>query len=95
MAIPSVDELGERLGIVLRDREAIAQAFVHSSYFNENPPLVDGHNERLDFLGIPAVVETVLECHEPAEPRLEGVLEQDAWARRRAAEVVAKLRNNG
>src|SRR5438093_599389 len=52
-------------------------------------------DERLDFLGIPAVVETVLECHEPAEPRLEGVLEQDAWARRRAAEVVAKLRNNG
>src|SRR5439155_964116 len=51
MAIPSVDELGERLGIVLRDREAIAQAFVHSSYFNENPTLVDGHNERLEFLG--------------------------------------------
>jgi len=51
MAIPSVDELGERLGIVLRDREAVAQAFVHSSYFNENPTLVDGHNERLEFLG--------------------------------------------
>ena len=51
MAIPSVDELGERLGIVLRDRDAIAQAFVHSSYYNENPTLVDGHNERLEFLG--------------------------------------------
>ncbi|MGH2689590.1 MAG: 1-deoxy-D-xylulose-5-phosphate reductoisomerase, partial [Actinomycetota bacterium] len=45
--------------------------------------------ERLDFLGIPDVVERVLEEHEPAEPRLDGVLEQDAWARRRAAEVVA------
>jgi 1-deoxy-D-xylulose-5-phosphate reductoisomerase len=45
--------------------------------------------DRLDFLGIPAVVERVLDEHEPAEPRLDGVLEQDAWARRRAAEVVA------
>jgi ribonuclease-3 len=59
MAIPSVDELGERLGIVLRDRAAIAQAFVHSSYFNENPTLVDGHNERLEFLG-DAVISLVV-----------------------------------
>jgi 1-deoxy-D-xylulose-5-phosphate reductoisomerase len=48
-------------------------------------------DERLDFVGIPAVVERVLEEHEPAEPRLEGVLEQDAWARARAAEVVSML----
>src|SRR5437762_2326777 len=59
MAIPSVDELGERLGIVLRDGAAIAQAFVHSSYFNENPTLVDGHNERLEFLG-DAVISLVV-----------------------------------
>ena len=51
MAIPSVGELGERLGIVLRDPEAIAQAFVHSSYYNENPAAAAGHNERLEFLG--------------------------------------------
>jgi ribonuclease III len=51
MAIPSVGELGERLGIVLRDPEAIAQAFVHSSYYNENPTAASGHNERLEFLG--------------------------------------------
>jgi ribonuclease-3 len=51
MPIPSVDELGERLGILLRDPEAIAQAFVHSSYFNENPTAASGHNERLEFLG--------------------------------------------
>jgi ribonuclease-3 len=51
MAIPSVGELGERLGIVLRDPEAIRQAFVHSSYFNENPTRASGHNERLEFLG--------------------------------------------
>ncbi len=51
MADPSLDELGERLGIVLRDPEAIGQAFVHSSYYNENPEAADGHNERLEFLG--------------------------------------------
>ncbi|HYM51970.1 MAG TPA: ribonuclease III [Candidatus Dormibacteraeota bacterium] len=51
MAIPSLDELGERLGIVLREPEAIRQAFVHSSYFNENPTAGTGHNERLEFLG--------------------------------------------
>jgi ribonuclease-3 len=51
MASPQLDELGERLGIVLRDPEAIRHAFVHSSYFNENPGAMPGHNERLEFLG--------------------------------------------
>jgi ribonuclease-3 len=51
MARPKTDELGERLGIVLRDPEAIRQAFVHSSFLNENPGAAPGHNERLEFLG--------------------------------------------
>jgi ribonuclease-3 len=51
MDAPPLDELGERLGIVLHDQELIRQAFVHSSYFNENPTLVSGHNERLEFYG--------------------------------------------
>jgi ribonuclease-3 len=51
MASPQIDELGERLGIVLRDPEAIRQAFVHSSFLNENPAAAPGHNERLEFLG--------------------------------------------
>ncbi len=51
MDSPSLDELGERLGIALRDPEAIRQALVHSSYFNENQDDVPGHNERLEFLG--------------------------------------------
>ena len=59
MASPQLDELGERLGIVLRDPEAIRQAFVHSSYLNENPGAVAGHNERLEFLG-DAVVSMVV-----------------------------------
>jgi ribonuclease-3 len=44
-------ELGARLGIVLRESELIDQAFVHSSFSNENPDLVSGHNERLEFYG--------------------------------------------
>jgi ribonuclease-3 len=51
MPLPSIEELGERLGIVLRDPTAVRHAFVHSSYSNENPELVPGHNERLEFLG--------------------------------------------
>ena len=51
MASPPIDELGERLGIVLRDPEAIRQAFVHSSFLNEHPGVAPGHNERLEFLG--------------------------------------------
>jgi ribonuclease-3 len=51
MASPHFDELAERLGIALRDPDALRQAFVHSSYHNENPTLGRGHNERLEFLG--------------------------------------------
>ncbi len=51
MAHSQLDDLGRRLGIELQDPRAIQQAFVHSSYFNENPQAVVGHNERLEFLG--------------------------------------------
>ncbi len=51
MSRPAIDDLGERLGIALRDASVIRQAFVHSSFFNENPEAVPGHNERLEFLG--------------------------------------------
>ena len=51
MTLPPLDELSARLGIALTDPEILRQAFVHSSYFNENPTEVPGHNERLEFLG--------------------------------------------
>jgi len=51
MEAPPLDELSTRLGIVLREPELIRQAFVHSSFFNENPTLAAGHNERLEFYG--------------------------------------------
>jgi ribonuclease-3 len=59
MDAPTLDELTERLGIVPRDPELIRQAFVHSSYFNENPTLVAGHNERLEFYGDAVIGLTV------------------------------------
>lgn len=75
MDSPQLDELGERLGIVLRDPEAIRHAFVHSSFFNENPGAVPGHNERLEFLGdavIGHVVSSLLYDRFPDED--EGFL---------------------
>lgn len=46
---------------------------------------------RIGFLDITDVVSRVLEEHSPVEPTLEGVLEQDAWARDRATKVVESL----
>lgn len=51
MDAPSLDELSERLGLAITHPELVRQAFVHSSYFNENPTAVAGHNERLEFYG--------------------------------------------
>lgn len=48
-------------------------------------------DERLDLLGIPAIVERVLEEHDPVEATLDGVLEQDAWARSRAIELIGAM----
>jgi ribonuclease-3 len=57
-ALP-LDELADRLGIDLADPELIRQAFVHSSFFNENPTAVSGHNERLEFYGDAVIGLTV------------------------------------
>ena len=59
MAAPSLDDLAARLGIALRDPELVSQAFVHSSYLNENPDAVAAHNERLEFYG-DAVISLVV-----------------------------------
>jgi ribonuclease III len=75
MEVPRLDDLAERLGIALRDPDALQQAFVHSSYFNENPQAASGHNERLEFLGdavIGLVVSRLLYERFPTED--EGLL---------------------
>jgi 1-deoxy-D-xylulose-5-phosphate reductoisomerase len=50
-------------------------------------------NEEIDFLSIPAVIDRVLEKHEPAAADLESVMEADAWARSRAAEFTEEMRS--
>ena len=72
MASPQIDELGERLGIVLRDPEAIRQAFVHSSFLNENPGAAPGHNERLEFLGDAVIGQVVSRLLFDRFPRAVG-----------------------
>ncbi len=43
--------LQQAIGITFRDVSLLQQAFVHSSYINENPVLHLPDNERLEFLG--------------------------------------------
>ncbi|MCA1839107.1 MAG: 1-deoxy-D-xylulose-5-phosphate reductoisomerase [Actinomycetota bacterium] len=50
---------------------------------------------RIKFVSIPEIVEGVLEAHEPVPPNIEGVLEQDAWARTRAAALVEGATKGG
>ena len=45
--------------IIFKDKELLAQAFVHRSYINENSGTKLSHNERLEFLG-DAVLELVV-----------------------------------
>jgi 1-deoxy-D-xylulose-5-phosphate reductoisomerase len=44
--------------------------------------------QQLDFLGIAQIVETVVDEHSVCEPNLDSILEQDAWAKRRARELI-------
>ena len=92
MANPTLDELGEQLGIVLREPEAIRQAFVHSSYFNENPTAVSGHNERLEFLGdavIGVVVSRLLYDRYPDEDEGQLTARRAALVNREALAATA------
>ncbi|MBW3588326.1 MAG: 1-deoxy-D-xylulose-5-phosphate reductoisomerase [Actinobacteria bacterium] len=47
--------------------------------------------EKIGFLDIERVVEEVLDSHSPGAADLENVIEQDQWARDRAAEVTGKI----
>ncbi len=39
------------IGVTFKDKDLLAQAFIHRSYLNENPRTGLSHNERLEFLG--------------------------------------------
>lgn len=44
-------KMEKALGISFKDCSLLEQSLVHSSYINENPSVVAGSNERLEFLG--------------------------------------------
>lgn len=49
--MPEIADLHKALGGAFHRPSLLQQALVHSSYLNENPASVSGHNERLEFLG--------------------------------------------
>jgi ribonuclease-3 len=49
----------EKTNIFFKDKNLLAQAFIHRSYINENSDLKLSHNERLEFLG-DAVLELII-----------------------------------
>jgi ribonuclease-3 len=52
-------KLEKQLGIKLKDKKLLTQAFCHRSYLNENPNCGLENNERLEFLG-DAVIELIV-----------------------------------
>ena len=49
--VPDIADLQQTLGVAFKEPALLRQALVHSSYINENPAAVPGHNERLEFIG--------------------------------------------
>ena len=49
--MPDIADLQQTLGVVFKEPVLFRQALIHSSYINENPADIPGHNERLEFLG--------------------------------------------
>lgn len=66
--------LEKQLKVSFKDRNLLAQAFIHRSYLNEHPDFHLGHNERLEFLGdavLEFVVTEYLYEHYPQSPEGE------------------------
>ena len=49
--MPDLVDFQRIIGVDFKDISLLEQALVHSSYINENPGYINGHNERLEFLG--------------------------------------------
>jgi ribonuclease-3 len=49
--LADLKSLQQQLGFAFKDESLLQQAFIHSSYTNENPDLPVADNERLEFLG--------------------------------------------
>lgn len=57
--ITNMEELAEKIGITIKNRELLQEAMTHRSFLNENRDYKLDHNERLEFLG-DAVLELVV-----------------------------------
>lgn len=65
-----LSDVEAHLGYEFQDPNLLLLAFTHRSYFNENQDEVDGHNERLEFLGdsvLGLVVSSYLYRHLPSQ----------------------------
>ncbi len=51
LGMQDLDALENELGLSFSDQSLLEQAFVHSSYLNENPGALPECNERLEYLG--------------------------------------------
>lgn len=63
-------QIETRLGYTFLDKGLLFLAFTHRSYFNENRKEVEGHNERLEFLGdsvLGLIVSGYLYRHLPSQ----------------------------
>ncbi len=49
--MPDIADFEKALGVDFKNIALLQQALVHSSFINENPAYVSGHNERLELLG--------------------------------------------
>lgn len=79
--------LEKKLGLSFKNKDLLAQAFVHRSFLNENPKFSIGHNERLEFLG-DAIVEHIVTDYLYTKYPDKNEGELTSW---RAALVNAKM----
>ncbi len=57
-----LNELENIIGIEFKDKTLLQKALTHRSYINEHPDYLNGHNERLEFLG-DAVLELIVSSY--------------------------------
>ena len=96
--MPDIADLQKALGGTFLRPSLLQQALVHSSYINENPAYISGHNERLEFLGDAVLGLIVAEELHRAFPGLsEGEMTRAraALVRRVALARVAQAINLG
>jgi ribonuclease-3 len=46
-----IEKIEEKIGYIFKNKNTLALAFIHRSFFHENQNSLEGHNERLEFLG--------------------------------------------